>query len=186
MLVRQTGIEPVTYRLKGDYSANWVTGAYGGIGEDRTPDLLIANQTFSQLNYDPMWSCWQELNLQPTHYKCVALPIALQQHKSPLNNSNSGDVYGSRTHVTAVKGRCLSRLTNTPYYWLCDYIEETLFSALLPPDIIHYSWLSCYCQGVIWILFQKFQREEKDLNLFLLALPNALPVKLSSHAADRE
>ena len=27
-LVRQTGIEPVTYRLKGDYSTNWVTGVY--------------------------------------------------------------------------------------------------------------------------------------------------------------
>lgn len=77
-LVRQTGIEPVTYRLKGDYSANWVTGAYGGIGEDRTPDLLIANQTFSQLNYDPMWSYWQESNLQPTDYKSVALPVVLQ------------------------------------------------------------------------------------------------------------
>ena len=25
-----------------------------------------------------------------------------------------GDPYGNRTHVTAVKGRCLSRLTNGP------------------------------------------------------------------------
>ena len=27
----------------------------------------------------------------------------------------SGDPYGNRTHVTAVKGRCLNRLTNGPY-----------------------------------------------------------------------
>ncbi len=26
----------------------------------------------------------------------------------------SGDPYGNRTHVTAVKGRCLNRLTNGP------------------------------------------------------------------------
>ena len=28
--------------------------------------------------------------------------------------SFSGDPYGNRTHVTAVKGRCLNRLTNGP------------------------------------------------------------------------
>ena len=27
----------------------------------------------------------------------------------------SGDPYGTRTHVTAVKGRCLNHLTNGPY-----------------------------------------------------------------------
>ena len=27
---------------------------------------------------------------------------------------NHGDPYGNRTHVTAVKGRCLNRLTNGP------------------------------------------------------------------------
>ena len=26
-----------------------------------------------------------------------------------------GDAYGNRTHVTAVKGRCLNLLTNAPY-----------------------------------------------------------------------
>jgi hypothetical protein len=28
-----------------------------------------------------------------------------------------GDPYGIRTRVTAVKGRCLNRLTNGPTYW---------------------------------------------------------------------
>ena len=31
-----------------------------------------------------------------------------------LHQSFFGDPYGNRTHVTAVKGRCLNRLTNGP------------------------------------------------------------------------
>ena len=31
-----------------------------------------------------------------------------------MSFSFSGDPYGNRTHVTAVKGRCLNRLTNGP------------------------------------------------------------------------
>ena len=31
-----------------------------------------------------------------------------------------GDPYGNRTHVTAVKGRCLNRLTNGPYLQNAD------------------------------------------------------------------
>ena len=31
-----------------------------------------------------------------------------------LSHSDCGDPYGNRTHVTAVKGRCLNRLTNGP------------------------------------------------------------------------
>ena len=37
--------------------------------------------------------------------------------KAPLQKQECifhGDPYGNRTHVTAVKGRCLNRLTNGP------------------------------------------------------------------------
>ena len=37
--------------------------------------------------------------------------------KAPLQSRSAffhGDPYGNRTHVTAVKGRCLNRLTNGP------------------------------------------------------------------------
>ena len=34
----------------------------------------------------------------------------MQKHRSIFH----GDPYGNRTHVTAVKGRCLNRLTNGP------------------------------------------------------------------------
>src|SRR5690625_1848246 len=49
----------------------------------------------------------EDLNPQPTDYKSVALPIELGRH--------DGDPYGTRTRVTAVKGRCLNRLTMGPY-----------------------------------------------------------------------
>ena len=79
----------------------------GGATGTRTPDFLLAKQTLYQLSYDPInqvlskaafpylsltncrkksrplileWSCWRDSNPQPTHYKCVALPIVLQQH----------------------------------------------------------------------------------------------------------
>ena len=42
----------------------------------------------------------------------------------------SGDLYGSRTHVTSVKERCLNRLTNGPY-WCSARGSNTE-----PPDLL--------------------------------------------------
>ena len=47
-------------------------------------------------------------NRRPSACKADALPAELILH-------NVGDPYGIRTRVTAVKGRCLNRLTNGPY-----------------------------------------------------------------------
>ena len=47
-------------------------------------------------------------NRRPSACKADALPAELILHKI-------GDPYGIRTRVTAVKGRCLNRLTNGPY-----------------------------------------------------------------------
>ncbi len=38
-----------------------------------------------------------------------------------------GDPYGNRTHVTAVKGPCLNRLTNGPYDWIAEMVAEVGF-----------------------------------------------------------
>ena len=41
----------------------------------------------------------------------------LHELKAPMQSHRCfciGDPYGNRTHVTAVKGRCLNRLTNGP------------------------------------------------------------------------
>ena len=46
-------------------------------------------------------------NRRPSACKADALPAELILH-------NVGDPYGIRTRVTAVKGRCLNRLTNGP------------------------------------------------------------------------
>ncbi|CAL8895748.1 hypothetical protein BPJM79_110051 [Bacillus pumilus] len=45
-----------------------------------------------------------------TESKSVALPLGY----SPTNQKTKHDPYGIRTRVTAVKGRCLNRLTNGP------------------------------------------------------------------------
>ena len=46
--------------------------------------------------------------------------IIMKANPSPNGNGFAfilfGDPYGIRTHVTAVKGRCLNRLTKGPYY----------------------------------------------------------------------
>ena len=51
------------------------------------------------------------------HYLCVDIKI-INPNPSPIRKKfgfiNNGDPYGNRTHVTAVKGRCLNRLTNGP------------------------------------------------------------------------
>ena len=38
-----------------------------------------------------------------------------QKNNTPFRCVVFGDPYGTRTHVTAVKGRCLNHLTNGPY-----------------------------------------------------------------------
>jgi hypothetical protein len=49
-------------------------------------------------------------NRRPSACKADALPAELILQK------NLGDPYGIRTRVTAVKGRCLNRLTKGPIY----------------------------------------------------------------------
>ena len=47
----------------------------GGDEEDRTPDLLNANQALSQLSYVPIekWWAWADLNCRPHAYQACAL-----------------------------------------------------------------------------------------------------------------
>ena len=59
--------------------------------------------------------------VSPGHFFSPALPgPAFRFPYGPPKNSDAiaseffGDPYGNRTHVTAVKGRCLNRLTNGP------------------------------------------------------------------------
>ena len=50
----------------------------GGANRDRTGDLLVANQTLSQLSYGPdfgdgYWWVWEELHPRPHPYQGCAL-----------------------------------------------------------------------------------------------------------------
>jgi hypothetical protein len=59
-------------------------GLAGGASRDRTGDLLVANQTLSQLSYGPslivtrrkgakLWWVWEELHPRPHPYQGCAL-----------------------------------------------------------------------------------------------------------------
>ena len=44
----------------------------------------------------------------------LSIPVRQKRRTSEWMSFFFGDPYGNRTHVTAVKGRCLNRLTNGP------------------------------------------------------------------------
>ena len=51
------------------------------------------------------------------HFNFSIPVLCFLMKKTPMQTHRSffhGDPYGNRTHVTAVKGRCLNRLTNGP------------------------------------------------------------------------
>ena len=112
----------------------------GGGGQIRTAEpegADLQSAAFSHFATPPStknrWCRREDLNPQPTDYKSVALPIELhRQIWWRMTGSNRrpsackadalpaelilhyGDPYGIRTRVTAVKGRCLNRLTKGP------------------------------------------------------------------------
>jgi hypothetical protein len=83
-----TGIEPAISCVTGRHVNRYTTGPY-----------------------KVRWWRMTGSNRRPPACKAGALPAELI-----LRNIN-GDPYGIRTRVTAVKGRCLNRLTNGPYVW---------------------------------------------------------------------
>ena len=57
-------------------------------------------------------------NRRPSACKADALPAELILHVI-----RNGDPYEIRTRVTAVKGRCLNRLTKGPFYYLVSKLS---------------------------------------------------------------
>lgn len=67
-------------------------------------------------------------NFSTPHYYGLGLPITTHPASLGLSfdiragghllSALGGDAYGSRTRVTAVKGRCLNDLTNAPFVFV--------------------------------------------------------------------
>ena len=67
----------------------------------------------NQLNYRAIQWAFRDLNPGPIGYEPTALTTELKA-LDPQWLKKDGDLYGNRTRVTAVKGRCLNRLTTGP------------------------------------------------------------------------
>ena len=132
------GIEPTSKVLETSIlPLNYAPIYYGGGGQIRTAEpegADLQSAAFSHFATPPKWCRPEDLNPQPTDYKSVALPIELGRLSWwRMTGSNrrpsackadalptelilhNGDSYGTRTRVTAVKGRCLNRLTKEPW-----------------------------------------------------------------------
>ena len=110
--------EPITIRryICGWFAFDFDGSSKKGYGECRTGISPLANiptpfalQASSQIFGRGM----------RTHIKvrCTLIVFALKGHQKRIRQMPYpffGDPYGNRTHVTAVKGPCLNRLTNGP------------------------------------------------------------------------
>ena len=65
----------------------------------------------NQLNYRAIQWAFRDLNPGPIGYEPTALTTELKALNHQWLLKKDGDLYGIRTRVTAVKGRCLNRLT---------------------------------------------------------------------------
>ena len=81
-------------------------------------------QTCPVCQWLPLWGSWTRSGLRGLRSG------SMKKALNPKIESFFHDPYGNRTHVTAVKGPCLNRLTNGPYKYR---------ASLKPPtSIIHY------------------------------------------------
>ena len=74
---------------------------HGAPDRNRTCNLLITRQLLCLLSYRSMMA----VRILPLLWKRIGEAFC----------ERFGDLCGNRTHVTAVKGPCLNRLTNRPY-----------------------------------------------------------------------
>ena len=66
--------------------------------------------------YLPVLLHWEVFHwqLHQALFTAFRFPYTKRKNHSKWSGFSFGDPYGNRTHVTAVKGRCLNRLTNGP------------------------------------------------------------------------
>ena len=108
------GLEPLTCWLQISCSANWATSAYSVF----TCFIAQLAEHKLRLSAHLLLTKSISLNWATSAYSFFLQPFCfLSRTKSflPLNSFSLRDSYGNRTRVTAVKGRCLNRLTKEPF-----------------------------------------------------------------------
>ena len=152
-MVGMVGFEPTISKSQASRSRpSCPTSRCGGTDGGRSRDLLVANEALSQLSYSPMWCLQSESNQQPTHYKCVALPIELWRriwwnlpgsNRLPLPCKGSALPDELRPHWNKNRGR-LQHPRNLSVCFL-DSIE--LQACLKSPMLV---WLSRSVWLLLW------------------------------------
>ena len=131
------GVEPSTLWLQIRCSTNWAKPAKSVIkrlytGFKYLSIYFLVKIDMSHAGFEPatLWlkvrcstnwanDSWWRLtgsNRWPPACKAGALPAELNLHNDP---------YGNRTRVTAVKGRCLNRLTNGPIRYFLRRVRDS-------------------------------------------------------------
>ena len=70
----------------------------------------------------------------------------------PLNSFSLRDSYGNRTRVTAVKGRCLNRLTKEPYKAVCFLTALVVYQMYFYLSRVFYIYFYIIFIVIIFIL----------------------------------
>ena len=135
-LVTHRGIEPLFSPWEGDVLTAWP------MGRINLHNNFIPAGTKCKAKYCPLLLGWFCLWSQTREILGRKL---LQKIKSSKLFSLLllGDPYENRTRDTAVKGRCLNRLTNGPYMWTAFAVFWKTPDWLLPVLLIYI--ISCCC-----------------------------------------
>ena len=119
---------------------------HGAPDRNRTCNLLITKQLLCLLSYRSMMA----VRILPLLWKRIGEAFC----------KRLGDLYGNRTHVTAVKGPCLDRLTNRPY-------KDRLFSRL---SWVHAAFYTAHavllhkCSSYVWKACKVLSKNARALN----------------------
>ena len=116
------GLEPITCWLQISCSANWATSAYYTAqlicNQAALPTIVSLHSTIVMNWATSAYTISAHIIVQMIFIRNQSVPfttyyiVSLTTRQLKYNTSDSD---GNRTRVTAVKGRCLNRLTTEPY-----------------------------------------------------------------------
>ena len=141
-------LNPPTSPWKGDVLTTWLTGRIGSHNRTWTCDILINSQALYRLSYVGIfWSWWKELNLQPTVYKAVALPIELHQQFSMVISIN-GRKINTTIEIRERWYNELLRMVSGRNYRSCTCLNS--YSDIRPRQLF---WAWALCSQLIILIY---------------------------------